>query len=155
MLTIVPVNLTQEEYGMPQTRKLVGALGVVLGLAVLAFAITAGGAHQAYGQTPATTGTSAAGTPSGGTTGTTAAGTPAAGTTGTPAAAGTSITTTGTRTATTGSPTAGAAAGASTLPSSGTGDGGSSSSMIWMIAAGALVALFGAGMLTSGIFKRR
>ena len=143
---------------MPQTRKLVGALGIVFGLAVLAFAITAGGAHQAFGQqttTPSAGGTTAAGT------GTTTSGTPAAGTTGTsaagtPAAAGTSITTTGTRTATTGSPTAGAAAGASTLPSSGTGDdGGSSTSMIWMIAAGTLVALFGAGMLTSGLRKRR
>ena len=137
---------------MPQTRKLVGALGVVFGLAVLAFAITAGGAHQAFGQTPATTGTSAAGT------GTTTSGTPAAGTTGTtvsgtPAAAGTSITTTGTKT--TGSPTAGAAAGASTLPSSGTGDDGGSSSMLWLVAAGALVALFGAGVLASGVRKRR
>ena len=142
---------------MPQTRKLVGALGVVFGLAVLAFAISAGGAHQAFGQTPATTGTSAAGT---GTTtsGTSTSGTPAAGTTGTsaagtPAAAGTSITTTGTKTA--GSPTAGAAAGASTLPSSGTGDDGGSSSMLWLVAAGALVALFGAGVLASGIRKHR
>ena len=132
---------------MPQTRKLVGALGLVFGLAVLAFAITAGGAQQAFGQqtsTPSTGGTTAA---AGTGTTTTVSGTPTTG--------GTSITTTGTRTAVAGSPTAGAAAGAQTLPSSGTGVGGGSSTLaIWMIAGGALIALLGAGALASGVRKR-
>ena len=35
---------------MTQSRKLLGALGIVFGLAVLTFAITAGSTHQAFGQ---------------------------------------------------------------------------------------------------------
>ena len=129
---------------MTQSRKLLGALGIVVGLAVLTFAITAGSTQQAFGQqtsTPSTSRTTASGT------GTSVSGTPAT--------SGTSITSTGTRTAVAGSPTSAAGAGASTLPSSGTGssDGGSNS-VIWMIAAGALLALFGAGVLATGVRRR-
>src|SRR5207253_1884595 len=119
---------------MTQSRKLLGALGIVFGLAVLTFAITAGSTRQAFGQqtsTPSTSGTTASGSSTSASgTGTTVAGTPAT--------SGTSITSTGTRTAVAGSPTSGAAAGSATLPSTGTGgiDGGSNS-VIWMIAAGA------------------
>src|SRR5437868_11906210 len=134
---------------MTQSRKLLGALGIVFGLAVLTFAITAGTTHQAFGQqtsTPSTSGTTASGT------GTSVSGTSVSGT---PATSGTSITSTGTRTAVAGSPTSGAAAGSATLPSTGTGgsDAGSNS-VIWMIAAGALVALFGAGVLATGVRRR-
>jgi len=136
---------------MTQRRNLLGALGIVFGLTMLTFAITAGSAQQAFGQqtsTPSTSGTTASGT------GTTASGTGTS-VSGTPATSGTSITSTGTKTTVAGSPTSGAAAGASTLPSSGTGssDGGSNS-LIWMVAACALVALFGAGVLATGVRRR-
>ena len=136
---------------MTQSRKLLGALGIVFGLAVLTFAITAGSTHQAFGQqtsTPSSGGTTAAGT------GTSASGTGTS-VSGTPATSGTSITSTGTRTAVAGSPTSGAAAGSATLPSTGTGSSDSGSGpVIWMIAAGALLALFGAGVLATGVRRR-
>ena len=133
-------------------RKLFGAAGIAAGATVLILAFA--GAGSVFGQTPGTTTTTTAGTPSAVTSGTPSSGTPSAAATTpaasatTPAAAGTSITSAGTPTP------QGTVAGVTTGPNTGTGPGSDSGPSVWLLAAGAILGLAGAGVLVTGARRR-